>query len=102
MMTTLDMITRSRKMPLPSTIIPTMFDRRTRASTESLRALREKYQDKVWDSVIPVDTQFREASRRGIPISLLNKSSRGSKAYAALLHELLHPKQEPHLKLVSS
>ena len=102
MMTTLDMITKSRKMPLPSTIIPTMFDRRTRASTESLRALREKYQDKVWDSVIPVDTQFREASRRGLPISLMNKSSRGSKAYEALLHQLLHPKQEPHLKLVSS
>ncbi len=102
MMHTLDMITKSRKIPLPSTIVPTMFDRRTRASTESLRALREKYQDKVWDSVIPVDTQFREASRRGLPISLMNKSSRGSKAYAALLHALLHPKQEPHLKLVSS
>lgn len=102
MMHTLDMITKSRKMPLPSTIIPTMFDRRTRASIESLRALREKYLEKVWDSVIPVDTQFREASRHGLPISLMNKSTRGSKAYEALLNSLLHPKQEPHLKLVSS
>ncbi len=102
MMHTLDMITKSRKQALPSTIIPTMFDRRTRASTESLRALREKYADKVWDSVIPVDTQFREASRQGKPISMLSKSSRGSKAYAALLYSLLNPVQEPHLKLVSS
>lgn len=102
MMHTLDMITKSRKMPLPSTIIPTMFDRRTRASLESLRALREKYTDKVWDSVIPVDTQFREASRQGLPISIMNKSTRGSKAYQALLASLLRPVQERHLKLVSS
>jgi len=102
MMNTLEMITKSRKMPLHSTIVPTMFDRRTRASIESLRELREKYQEKVWESVIPVDTQFREASRKGLPISLMNKSTRGSKAYEALLAHLLNPKQERHLKLVSS
>lgn len=102
MMNTLEMITKSRKTPLHRTIVPTMFDRRTRASSESLRALREKYNDAVWDSVIPVDTQFREASRLGLPISLMNKSTRGSKAYDALLTYLLNSKQERHLKLVSS
>jgi len=102
MMNTLGMITRSRKDALHSVIVPTMFDRRTRASTESLRALREKYSDKVWDSVIPVDTQFREASRRGLPISMMNKSTRGSKAYESLLTYMLNPRQERHLKLVSS
>ena len=102
MMNTLDMITKSRRSPLKPVIIPTMFDRRTRASIESLRALREKYDDKVWDSVIPVDTKFREASRQGLPISLMSKSTRGTKAYQALLESLLNPKQEPHLKLVSS
>lgn len=102
MMNTLDMITKSRKSPLQSVIVPTMFDRRTRASSESLRALREQYGEKVWPSVIPVDTQFREASRQGLPISMMNKSTRGSKAYEALLAYLLNPVQERHLKLVSS
>jgi len=102
MMNTLSMITKSRKSPMQSIIVPTMFDRRTRASSESLRALREKYNEKVWSSVIPVDTQFREASRQGLPISLMNKSTRGSKAYEALLEFLLNPIQERHLKLVSS
>ena len=102
MMNTLNMVTKSRKTPLHSVIVPTMFDRRTRAAIESLRTLREKYGDKVWDSVIPVDTKFREASRQGLPISLMNKSTRGSKAYQVLLDSLLNPKQEPHLKLVSS
>ena len=102
MMNTLEMITKSRKSPLHSVIVPTMFDRRTRASSDSLQALRETYDDKVWSSVIPVDTQFREASRQGLPISLMNKSTRGSKAYEALLDYLLNPVQERHLKLVSS
>lgn len=102
MMHTLDMVTKSRKLPLQSTIIPTMFDRRTRASIESLRSLREQYNEKVWSSVIPVDTKFREASRQGLPISLMSKSSRGSKSYEVLLDFLLNPKLERHLKLVSS
>ena len=102
MMNTLDMITKSRKSALNSVIVPTMFDRRTRASSESLQALREKYSDKVWDSVIPVDTQFREASRQGLPISMMNKSTRGSQAYESLLDYMLNPRQERHLKLVSS
>ena len=102
MMNTLDMITRSRKAALNSIIVPTMFDRRTRASLDSLTALREKYTDKVWEDVIPVDTQFREASRQGLPISMMNKSTRGAKAYESLLTYLLKPKHERHLKLVSS
>ena len=102
MMNTLDMITKSRKSPLRSVIVPTMFDRRTKASTQSLHALREQYAEKVWPSVIPVDTQFREASRQGLPISIMNKATRGSKAYEALLVYLLNPVQERHLKLVSS
>ena len=100
MMNTLSMITRSRKTPLLSTIIPTMFDRRTRASAESLYALREKYSEKVWDSVIPVDTKFREASREGLPLSMMYRTSRGSIAYEELLSFLLNPIQQRHLKLV--
>lgn len=102
MMNTLNMITKSRKSPLRSVILPTMFDRRTRASIESLRALREQYGTKVWESVIPVDTKFREASLQGLPISIMSNSSRGAKAYLALLNSLLQSRQEPHLKLVSS
>ena len=102
MVHTLNMITKARKDKLQYTIIPTMFDRRTKASIQSLRALREKYGNDVWESVIPVDTQFREASRRGVPISLMNRTTRGAQAYAALLVALLRPVQERHLKLVTS
>ena len=88
MLHTLNMVLRARKQPLQYLIIPTMFDRRTRAAIQSLRQLRDKYPEHMWDQVIPVDTQFREASRRGLPLSHVSAASRGAKAYAALLQTL--------------
>ncbi len=89
MLKTLSMITRSRSVRLPYTIVPTMFDRRTRASTETLRLLRARYSAELWNAVIPVDTQFREASRIGIPLPLLAPQARGVLAYTRLLDTLI-------------
>lgn len=89
MMRTLMMVTKARKRPLNYIIVPTMFDRRTRASLETLQNLRNNYADVLWRSVIPVDTQFREASREGMPLSYLNPHARGVIAYTALLGTLL-------------
>lgn len=89
MLRTLSMILRARRKPLSYTIVPTMFDRRTRASLESLKNLREHHPHEMWKSVIPVDTQFREASRLGLPLNQLNPHSRGAIAYATLLDTVL-------------
>jgi chromosome partitioning protein len=89
MLRTLSMILRARQRPLEYMIIPTMFDRRTRASLESLKSLKQQHPYETWKSVIPVDTQFREASRQGLPLSYLNPQSRGAIAYATLLDTLL-------------
>ena len=86
---TLRMVARTRKPPLPDTIVPTMFDRRTRASVDSLQALRERWQAHLWSSVIPIDTSFRDASRAGVPLSLMRPGARGAQAYADLLDFLL-------------
>jgi chromosome partitioning protein len=89
MLRTLNMILRARQKPLSYTIVPTMFDRRTRASLESLKDLREHHPDEIWKSVIPIDTQFREASRLGLPLNMLSPHSRGAIAYATLLDTVL-------------
>jgi chromosome partitioning protein len=89
MMHTLDMVLKTRKEPLPVTILPTMFDRRTRASSESLQALRQDYPQQIWRGVIPVDTQFREASKAGLPPARFAPKSRGVLAYGELLQDLL-------------
>lgn len=89
MMHTLKMILRSQETPLPYTIVPTFYDRRTRASIDSLRMLKEKYPEMLWNSVIPVDTKFRESSKAGIPPTEYSPDSHGVLAYAKLL-EFLH------------
>ncbi len=95
MMRTLQMIMRARRDTLDWIIVPTMFDRRTRAALDSLRQLRETYGEKVWDAVIPVDTKFREASKKGVPLPMMLPSARGARAYEALLRTLLGEAEPP-------
>ncbi len=102
MLHTLEMIIKARKMQLPYTIVPTMFDRRTRAAQEALQTLRDRYGSKTFESVIPVDTLFREASKKGQPLSTMAPTSRGSMAYEVLLKSLLQAERMRHLKLVNS
>jgi chromosome partitioning protein len=97
MLHTLRMVTKSRRQPLSYTIVPTMFDRRTRASIDTLRVLRESYPQRLWQGVVPVDTLFREASRAGIPPALFAPQSRGVAAYGQLLQELMHEPEMPRV-----
>jgi len=85
MLHTLRMLQRSSGKSMAYTVVPTFFDRRTRASIDARRRMHAHYRDHLWDSVIPVDTQFREASRQGKPLSAINPRARGVLAYSHLL-----------------
>lgn len=89
MVHTLSMIHKARKQEVSYTIVPTFFDRRLKASIETLRQLRANYGESIWGKVIPIDTQFREASRQGIPLSVARPGARGSRAYSDLLDFML-------------
>lgn len=89
MLRSLGMIERSRGSPLSYTVVATMFDRRTRASIQSLRRLRSEHAQSLSRSVIPVDTQFRDASKAGKPLSIMNPRARGVAAFRELLDSLL-------------
>ncbi len=95
MMQTLAMVLRARHIELPYSIVPTMFDQRTRASIDSLRMLRETYRDHLWSEVIPVDTQLREASKAGIPPVQFNAKTHGVVAYEMLLDSLMDMDDTP-------
>ncbi|TNF35674.1 MAG: ParA family protein [Gammaproteobacteria bacterium] len=97
MVHTLDMIQKARKTRINYTIVPTFFDRRLNASIETLRTLRSTYSSNIWDGVIPIDTQFRDASRAGIPLSIARPSCRGSRHYSELLDYLLEKEEKPHM-----
>lgn len=89
MVHTINMVFHSRKSPPKFTIVPTMFDKRTRAARDSLVALHQQYPENIWSSVIPVDTRVRDASQVGVPLSLLDKSAKAVEAYSELLELLL-------------
>lgn len=94
MLHTIDMVFHSRKNAPEFTILPTQFDRRTKAAMQSLRSMRQQYPEHIWKSAIPVDTKLREASREGIPASISTPNSRAVLAYTRLLESLLVETQD--------
>jgi chromosome partitioning protein len=98
---TLAMINRSKKQQTPYLIVPTMFDRRTRASVHCLRQMRDTHQERIWRSVIPIDTRLRDASSAHLCPHQLDPESRGVVAYQQLLRDLLG-ESRPVLRQVAS
>ncbi|WP_144209907.1 ParA family protein [Shewanella donghaensis] len=98
MIKTMALMGRSKKTTYSFTVLPTMFDRRTKASPVALKSLEEMYPDTLWPDVIPVDTKFRDASLAHVPASHYTPSSRGMKAYNRLLDDLLS-KELTHVKI---
>lgn len=89
MVGTLKMMSRSRRQALEYTIVPVMYDRRTKASIATLRTIRNTYAETEWPGKIPVDTQFRNASGEGVPPHIYNAKSHGVEAYRSLYKWLM-------------
>lgn len=87
---TADMIERSRRRPLPVSILPTLYDRRTRTGAETLKTMQEQHGARVWNDAIPNDTRIcsvealTEASPSG------QYPGRGLSAYRRALDWLLN------------
>ncbi|NVJ48739.1 MAG: ParA family protein [Gammaproteobacteria bacterium] len=92
MMQTINMVTKAQKHTIEYIIVPTMFDRRTKASIATLRNMRDEFGLHLWNKVIPVDTKFRDASKANQSANFLFPDSRGVYAYRKLL-EYLQSKQ---------
>lgn len=89
MLKTMDLIQSSQTKHYQFTIIPTMYDKRTRASLLTYKKLVDMYGRYVWAGVIPEDTKFRDASLAQQPPSVYSPRSRGVFAYNTLLTFLL-------------
>ena len=81
---TLKMLGQSRGTLMPHTIVPVMYDRRTQASVNSLRMIRNDYGERVWAGKVPIDTKLRDASKAGIPANFYEPESRAVHAYRSL------------------
>lgn len=94
MMRTFEIMSSAHKdLNLDYLVIPTMFDKRTRASHQSLDFMRSHY-DNVWGQCIPIDTLFRESSAKRLPLPLMDSGCRGAMAYRALLFDIVRRELE--------
>jgi chromosome partitioning protein len=67
----------------------TMFDGRTNFSTQVAQEVRRHFPGKVFATVIPRNVRLAEAPSHGLPITVYDKHSRGSKAYREMAAEFL-------------
>ncbi len=87
MLRTMKMIERSLKKKLRYYVLPTLYDQRTRASRQCLQQMQQDYVEHITQTVIPVDTKFRDASFDGKPLSIIYPDTHGVVAYKKLLVE---------------
>jgi chromosome partitioning protein len=70
-------------------VLLTMYDDRTNLGQQVARDIREFFQDRVYETVIPRNIRLGEAPSHGIPAILYDVKSRGATAYVALAREFL-------------
>ena len=86
---TIRTLNRVLEKPIRYRVLATMFDQRANACRRVLALLRKKMGKRMFDTVIHVDTKFREACAHGMVIYDLSPQSRGAKEYLQLAEELV-------------
>ena len=67
----------------------TMYDRRAKACTRILEMLSHKLGDSMFETIVSLDTRFREASALGKVIYDIDPLSKGARGYIALAQEVV-------------
>ena len=70
-------------------VVLTMFDGRTNFSTQVAQEVRKHFPGKVFATMIPRNIRLAEAPSHGLPVTVYDRSSRGSHAYKALADEII-------------
>ena len=70
-------------------LVLTMYDSRTKLSTDVENALREYFPGLVYETTIPRNIRLSEAPSHGMPCLSYDKSSKGARAYLHLANEFL-------------
>lgn len=89
MLQTIEQLVTTLKEGVKITIVPTLFDRRVNACLLAYTSMRSDFKKYLWRGYIPVDTKFRDASYKGLPVNMLASECRGAFAYDKLTNELL-------------
>lgn len=86
---TVRVLNKALPKPLEYRVLPTLYDARAKACAKVLELLTEKMKRNMFETVIGMDTRFRDASAQGRVIYDIAPKSRGSLQYEALAKEVL-------------
>ena len=75
-------------------LVLTMYDHRTKLSSDVEENLRQYFPGKVFKTTIPRNVRLSEAPSHGKPCIAYDKSSKGSRAYLHLANELIKQNKE--------
>ncbi len=75
-------------------VVGTLFDRGTELARELLIGTQARFTRRLFDTVIHQSVRLREAAASGVPVQVLDPSSRAARDFAALAEEVcaLHPR----------
>ena len=90
LMETIDILRRELNRNLAvDGILLTMYDKRNNLSTQVANEVRENFNGRVFETVIPRNVRLSESPSFGKPILIYDARSKGSKQYLKLAHEYL-------------
>lgn len=95
---TAQMVERSRQRALPISVLPTMFDRRTRVGRQTLLQIQERHGKQAWELAIPIDTRLRNAEELVLPGGPGKYAGRALSAYRRALDWILADEDDARLK----
>jgi len=75
-------------------LLRTMYDPRNTLAQQVGNELLQHFGDKVYRTIVPRNVRLAEAPSHGVPVLLLDKSSKGALAYLALAGEMLRRHEE--------
>lgn len=71
-------------------VILTMYDPRTRLSSDVVAEVRKYFSEQVFETIIPRSVRLAEAPSYGLPVSTYAPESNAARSYEALARELLN------------
>lgn len=86
---TIKILNKVLPSPVKFKALPTMYDGRAGACRKILNLIRRKLGDKVFSTVVHMDTKFREACASGRMIFEVDPNTRGALEYMQLAREII-------------
>jgi len=86
---TVKILNKVLPQPVNYRTLATMFDRRAKACHRVLTLLEQKMGDKMFQTIVGMDTRFRDASAAGRVIYEIDAETRGAQEYEDLAREIL-------------